>query len=87
MRVVIHWAIAVVWLLFPVLGHADEVPGGRLLIIGGGLRPHNSAVYERMIADAGGRERARFGILPTALVLLASNGGIADASSAVTCST
>ena len=45
---------------------ADELKAGHLLIVGGGLRPDNAAVYDRLIQYAGGKERARFGILPTA---------------------
>src|SRR5688500_10616356 len=44
---------------------ADE-PSGRLLLIGGGLLPNNAAVFEHLIEKAGGRERARFGVFPTA---------------------
>jgi cyanophycinase len=39
---------------------------GDLFIIGGGLRPDNAAVIQRMIASAGGRERARFVLFPSA---------------------
>ncbi len=39
---------------------------GNLFIIGGGLRPDNSAVFQRMIELAGGREHARFVLFPTA---------------------
>ncbi len=39
---------------------------GHLVIIGGGLRPENSAVYDRLIRYAGGADTARFGIFPTA---------------------
>ncbi len=46
--------------------YADETMPGHLIIIGGGLRPENSAVYERLIRYAGGAEKARFGIFPTA---------------------
>jgi cyanophycinase-like exopeptidase len=40
--------------------------GGHLLIVGGGLRPNNQAVYQRMVDYAGGAEKARIGVLPTA---------------------
>ena len=48
------------------LGRAEETCNGSLIIIGGGLLPNNSAVFARLIEAAGGRERARFGIFPTA---------------------
>lgn len=51
------------------LAHCEELikaPLGRLMIIGGGLRRENANVYEQMIKAAGGLERVRFGILPTA---------------------
>jgi cyanophycinase len=48
------------------IASADESKAGRLLIIGGGTRRSSVEIYERMIKGAGGRERARIGILPTA---------------------
>lgn len=54
----------------PAAGLATEAPSGpgKLVIIGGGLRPDNAAVFMRLIEEAGGSERARFAILPTASV-------------------
>jgi cyanophycinase len=80
MRVSFHTVLVVV-LLLPGFGRAEEVPErhkGRLLIIGGGLRRENSNVYERMIADAGGRENVRFGILPTASATLNGAASFAE---------
>ncbi len=51
---------------FSAVSDADETASGHLVIIGGGLLPDNSAVYERLIRHAGGLEQARFGILPIA---------------------
>lgn len=51
---------------FPLSVRALPPQAGHLIIVGGGLRPDNSAVFERLIQYAGGRQRARFGILPTA---------------------
>ncbi|MBX3729341.1 MAG: cyanophycinase [Candidatus Sumerlaeia bacterium] len=39
---------------------------GHLVIIGGGLQRENTAVYERILELAGGRESARVAVLPTA---------------------
>jgi cyanophycinase len=60
------WVMFVAVVLFVNVSEADQTTRGHLLIIGGGLLPDNSAVYERMITYAGGPSRARFGILPTA---------------------
>ncbi len=46
--------------------HAGEEPGGHLLIIGGGLRPDNAAIYERLVEYAGGKSHARFSVFRTA---------------------
>lgn len=48
------------------VSQADETNSGHLVIIGGGLLPDNNAVYERLVKHAGGLEKARFGIFPTA---------------------
>ncbi len=45
---------------------AADAPTGRLLIIGGGMRRTSGDIYSRLIDGAGGLERARIGILPTA---------------------
>ncbi|HND51295.1 MAG TPA: cyanophycinase, partial [Pirellulaceae bacterium] len=39
---------------------------GRLVIIGGGLRRENAAIFERLVHFAGGVDSARFVVLPTA---------------------
>ena len=56
----------IIVVVLPAFSNADENTSGHLIIIGGGLSPDNSAVYERLIKHAGGSERARFGIFPTA---------------------
>jgi cyanophycinase len=56
----------IVVVIMATLSHAAETTPGHLVIIGGGLRPTNSAMYDRLIRHAGGIERARFGIFPTA---------------------
>lgn len=61
-------AVFTLLLFLASFAHAADAAKGHLLIIGGGLLPENSAVYERMIGYAGGRQKARFGILPTASV-------------------
>jgi cyanophycinase len=45
---------------------ADDAPAGRLLIIGGGTKRSSVEIYSRLIEGAGGKDRARIGILPTA---------------------
>ncbi len=45
---------------------ADVPKRGHLVIIGGGLRPDNTQVFQSLIQFAGGAEKARFVILPTA---------------------
>ncbi len=47
---------------------AQESSGGHLVIVGGGLRPDNRAVFEKLVEFAGGAEAARFVVLPTASV-------------------
>ena len=41
---------------------------GHLVIVGGGLRPDNKAVFEKLVDFAGGADTARFVVLPTASV-------------------
>jgi cyanophycinase len=45
---------------------AADTPNGSLLIIGGALRPDNAQIYRELITRAGGQDKARIGILPTA---------------------
>src|SRR5262249_37694005 len=55
--------------LFVLLGPrwtGSEQPRGSLLLIGGGLRSENEAVFRRFIDLAGGTERAWIGIVATA---------------------
>ena len=42
---------------------------GHLVIIGGGLRPDNAAVMEKIVEYAGGAQSARFVVLPTASLM------------------
>jgi cyanophycinase len=39
---------------------------GHLVIVGGGLEPENTAVYQQMIELAGGPEKATFAVIPSA---------------------
>jgi cyanophycinase len=41
---------------------------GHLMMIGGGLLPNNTAVFEKMVEYAGGVDKARFVVVPTASV-------------------
>lgn len=77
MRALLLSVIAVALMLLPgeCLAQAAQ---GRLLIIGGGLRRNNALVFERMIADAGGKANVRFGILPTASASTDSARSLAD---------
>lgn len=43
----------------------DDIKGN-LLIVGGGLASNNTEIYEKFIELAGGKKKARIGILPTA---------------------
>lgn len=56
----------VVLFLVGAASAAEKPSGGTLFVIGGGLRPDNSAVYQRLIEAAGGVEKCRFGVFPTA---------------------
>jgi cyanophycinase len=49
---------------------STEVSAGRLIIVGGGLRATNKAVYEKFLEFAGGIEKARIVVLPTASISL-----------------
>ncbi len=46
---------------------------GELFIIGGGLRPNNASVFERLVADGGGALNCRIAIFPTASSSLESS--------------
>src|SRR4051812_3554476 len=68
------WILALLMLtLVPAQSTGQEAGRGTLLIIGGGLRPDNAPLYQRLIERAGGRDRARIGILPTASLGAASS--------------
>lgn len=62
-------------LIWSVAANAEtkSTHGGRLLVIGGGLRPDNATIFHRFIQYAGGPARARLGILPTASQTYASS--------------
>ena len=47
---------------------SGHVASGHLVIVGGGLRPNNAAVFQKIVEFAGGAEKARFVVLPTASV-------------------
>ncbi|SFC71584.1 cyanophycinase [Massilia yuzhufengensis] len=59
-------------------GVAAEAPKGSLVIIGGGLRPENAAVWEKIVLLAGGKG-ARIAVFPTAAQNPAREGGNAVA--------
>lgn len=48
-------------------GRSDDAQTS-LIIIGGGLRPDNAAIYQRLIDAAKVNGRSRIGIIPTASV-------------------
>ncbi len=47
-----------------------QIADGKLIIVGGGLKASNKAVFERLIEFAGGVDRAHVVILPTASISL-----------------
>lgn len=59
-------AVALIFLSFTAVSAAEKSAGGTLFVIGGGLRPDNGVVVRRMIEAAGGVEKCRFGVFPTA---------------------
>ena len=61
-----------------VAAQVQEQPKGSLVIIGGGLRPENAAVWEKIVALAGGKG-ARIAVFPTAAENPAREGGNAVA--------
>ncbi len=48
------------------IAQGEATTRGHLVIIGGGLRPDNAPVFASLVGFAGGPEKARFVILPTA---------------------
>lgn len=52
----------------PERANGDALADGPLIIIGGGLRPNNEAVYRELIESAGGVSKAKFVVLPTASI-------------------
>jgi cyanophycinase len=58
--------LAVMFLLGSSPAPGQEAPRGHLLIAGGGIKGDNDRLYRTFIDLAGGNERARIGILPTA---------------------
>jgi cyanophycinase len=69
---VARWGICVAALL--LFGHKTPARAmeGQLFIIGGGLRPHNSEVYHRLLAAEGGANNCRIAIFRTASFSTAS---------------
>src|SRR5262245_58522244 len=59
-------SIPFVVFLLASISLGDEPRPGHLLIVGGGLRADNAAVYQRLVNYAGGPKDARIGILMTA---------------------
>jgi cyanophycinase len=69
MRTILAFCLAVAAGIWSSAARAAEpTPGGTLFVIGGGLRPDNAAVMRRMIDAAGGVERCRFAVFPTASI-------------------
>ena len=66
MRILRYLILALALHPGPEAARAEAPQRGHLLIVGGGLRPDNAAVFGRLIDFAGGRDRARFGVLPIA---------------------
>jgi len=58
------WSVGLVAMAKDTTGPGN----GHLVIVGGGLRPNNRAVFEKIVEYAGGAERARFVVLPTASI-------------------
>ncbi|MFO1065805.1 MAG: cyanophycinase [Pirellulales bacterium] len=67
-----------VWLGVSALISSGAENAGHLVIVGGGLRAENSAVYTRMIQFAGGPEKARFVVLPTASLSVKDSIALCD---------
>ena len=67
-RRALNWLILVLSLHMTTVSPAQSPAPtrGHLVIIGGGLRPDNTPVFQSLISFAGGPEKARFVILPTA---------------------
>ncbi|MBI3863105.1 MAG: cyanophycinase [Planctomycetia bacterium] len=59
-------AVLLVGLALQTSAPGADAPAGRLLIIGGGMRRTSSEIYERLIDGAGGRDKARIVVVPTA---------------------
>ncbi len=52
-----------------VAQESDLSGNGHLVIVGGGLRPSNATVFEKIVEYAGGAQKARFVVLPTASLM------------------
>ncbi len=57
-----------------ICGPAFAAGQGKLVIVGGGLRADNTAVYSSFIEHAGGAQNAKIGIVPTASSKPVKNG-------------
>jgi cyanophycinase len=62
-----RWAVVACMLMFLMSGTAKgaEPPNGSLVIIGGGLKPDNAQVWQRMVTLAGGKD-ARIAVFASA---------------------
>ena len=74
-----QWLGALALVLAVTMASAAEAPKGSLVIIGGGLRAENGAVWDKIVALAGG-QGARIAVLPTAAANPEREGGMAAAN-------
>jgi cyanophycinase len=74
-----QWLGALALALAVAMASAAEAPKGSLVIIGGGLRAENGAVWDKIVALAGG-QGARIAVLPTAAANPEREGGMAAAN-------
>jgi cyanophycinase len=74
-----EWLGALALTLAVATAGATEAPKGSLVIIGGGLRAEHAAVWQKIVALAGGKG-ARIAVLPTAAGNPEREGGMAAAN-------
>ncbi|GAB4108516.1 MAG: hypothetical protein OHK0022_59980 [Roseiflexaceae bacterium] len=74
--------VALLGAQLPLVAQAQTTGGKRLVLVGGGLKDDNAAIYNRIIDLAGGRSAARIGIITAASGSPASdpNAGTSSAS-------
>jgi cyanophycinase-like exopeptidase len=70
--------LAALFLACPPPAPGQEARRGHLLIAGGGVKGDNDRLYRAFIDLAGGTDRARIGILPTASQSPTSSRRVAD---------